>query len=107
MLLAVTKLTVQILRFVDEKFPGWVECKFVDATGRPHSFIEKIPIVTNEDLDADSGYPQPGIVGCEIVKQFQDDKGRRLVCITTSRPWSIETAEGLSEFTVSADLISV
>lgn len=106
MLLAVTKLTVQILRFVDEQFPGWVEYKFVDATGRAHSFIEKIPIVTNEDLDADSGYPQPGVVGCEIVKQFQDDKGRRLVCITTSRPGSIETAERLSEFTVSADLIS-
>jgi hypothetical protein len=107
MLLAVTKLTVQILRFVDEAFPGWVECRFVDATGRQHSFIEKVPIVTNEDLDADSAYPQPGIVGCEIVRQYQDDKGQRLAPITTSRPWSIETAEGLSEFTVSADLINV
>jgi hypothetical protein len=78
----------------------------VDATGRQHSFIEKVPIVTNEDLDPDSAYPQPGIVGCETVKQYQDDKGQRLVCITTSKPWSIETVEGVSEFTVSADLIS-
>jgi hypothetical protein len=99
-------LTVQIVPFVDIDQPGWVECRFADATGRQHSFIEKIPIVTNEDLDADSAYPQPGIVGCEIVKQYQDHKGQRLVCITTGRPWSIETAEGLSEFTVSAGLIS-
>jgi hypothetical protein len=100
-------LTVQIVRFIDSDQPGWIECRFEDATGRQHSFIEKVPIVTNENLDADSAYPQPGIVGCEIVKEFRDEKGRRLVCITTSRPWSIETAEGLSEFTVSADLISV
>src|SRR3984893_19029029 len=99
-------LAVQIVRFVDTNQPGWVECEFVDATGRPHSIIEKIPIVTREDLDADSEYPKPGTVRCEILNRYQDDKGQELVCITTSRPFSVETVEGLCEFTVPVVLIS-
>jgi hypothetical protein len=79
----------------------------VDATGRQHSIIEKIPIVTREDLDADSKYPTPGTVRCEVLKRYQNDKGRDLVCITTNRPFSVETTEGLSEFTVSGASISV
>ena len=43
---------------------------------------------------------------CEILKRYQNDKGQDLVCITTNRPFSVETTEGLSEFTVSAVLIS-
>jgi hypothetical protein len=78
----------------------------VDATGRPHSIIEKIPVVTPEDLDADSEYPKPGTVRCEILKRYQNDKGQDLVCVTTNRPLSVETTEGLSEFTVSSVLIS-
>jgi hypothetical protein len=77
----------------------------VDATGRPHSIVEKIPVVTREDLDADSKYPRPGTVRCEILKRYQDDKGQDLVCVTTNRPFSVQTTEGLSEFTVSAVLI--
>ena len=78
----------------------------MDATGRPHSIIEKIPVVTPEDLDADSEYPKPGTVRCEILKRYQNDKGQDLVCIITNRPFPVETSEGLSEFTVSAILIS-
>jgi hypothetical protein len=78
----------------------------MDATGRQHSIIEKIPVVTAEDLDADSEYPKPGSVRCEILKRYQNDKGQDLVSITTNRPFSVETVEGLSEFTASAVLIS-
>ena len=78
----------------------------MDATGRQHSIIEKIPILTREDLDADSEYPTPGTVRCEVLKRYQNDKGQDLVCVTTNRPFSVETTEGLWEFTVSAVLIS-
>ena len=83
-----------------------MECEFADVTGRQHSIIEKIPVVTRQDLDADSKYPRPGTVRCGILKRYQNDKGQDLVCITTNRPFSVETTEGLSEFTVSAVLIS-
>ena len=60
---------------VDSHQPGWVECEFVDAEGRRHLIIEKVPVVTAEDLDADSEYPKSGTVRCEIVKRYAK-KGR-------------------------------
>jgi len=57
-------LSVQIVRFVDDSFPGWVECQFTDAVGRVHTLIEKYPMVTAQMLDADSQYPQTGVVEC-------------------------------------------
>jgi hypothetical protein len=98
-------LEIKIIRFVDDSFPGWVECEFADAEGRRHSIIEKVPVVTTEVLDADSDYPKRGSVGCEILKRYQNEKGQELVCISTRKPWYIETTEGASEFTVPARLI--
>jgi hypothetical protein len=98
-------LVVKIVRYVDDSQPGWVECEFADAAGHRHSIIEKVPIVTAEDLDAGSEYPKPGGVRCEILKRYHNEKGQELVCITTDRPLSIESTEGASEFTVHASLI--
>jgi len=78
----------------------------VDAGGRRHSIIEKIPVVTAEDLDADSEYPRPGTVRCEIIKRNRDAKAQDFVCNNTDRPICIESTEGLSEFTVPANLIT-
>jgi len=41
---------------------------------------------------------------CETVKRFQDEKGRELARIWTP---GIESTEGLSEFTVTASLVTV
>ena len=95
-------LMVRIVRFVDNSQPGWVECEFADAEGRRHLIIEKVPVVTAEDLDADSEYPKQGTVRCEILKRYHNEKGQELVCITTYRPFCIESIEGASEFTVPA-----
>jgi hypothetical protein len=99
-------LMVQIVRFVDSHQPGWVECEFVDAKGRRHLVFEKVPVVTAEDLDADSEYPRPGTIRCEILKRFRSEKGQELVSITTERPFGIESTEKASEFTVPASLIT-
>ena len=90
-------LSVQIVRFVDDSFPGWVECQFTDAAGRVHTLIEKYPMVTAQMLDADSQYPQTGVVECEVLNRSQDARGGDLVRI---RMLSIESTEGLSEFVV-------
>jgi hypothetical protein len=99
-------LNVQIIRFVDGSFPGWVECELVDSEGRRHLIIDKFPMFTPKVLDADSEYPTPGTVRCEVLKRYQDEKGQELVCVSTARPWSIESTEGLSEFIVPAGLIT-
>jgi|SRR5260221_1631994 len=98
-------LTVQIVRFVDGGFPGWVECEFVDSEGRRHVIIEKVPMVTLKDLDSNSEYPTSGIVRCEVLERYQNERGQELVHVSTAMPWSIESTEGVSEFTVHAGLV--
>jgi len=93
-------LSVQITRWVRDDNPGWVQCEFLDADGRLHSFVEKEPVVSVEYLDAGSEYPRPGIIACTAVARWQDPGGRNLVRINTDSPWGIESAEGLSEFVV-------
>jgi hypothetical protein len=98
-------LSVTILRYLDDAYPGWVECAFRDAFGREHLFREKLPIVTNESLDADSGYPRPGTIACENVDQWKDDKARVIVRIDTDKPWGCESIEGVTIFDVLPEQI--
>jgi hypothetical protein len=83
-----------------------VECELVDASGRCHILKDKVPIFTAEDLDADSRYPTPGLVACEVVERYQNEKGQELVRVSTVKPDGIESTEGMSEFTVSAGAVS-
>lgn len=91
-------LAVQIVRFIDDGFPGSVACDFCDAAGRVHTIVDKYPIFTEQMLDDHSPHPQPGDVECEVLGRSQDDRGRELVCIKTL---GIESTEGQSEFVVS------
>src|SRR5260221_8839703 len=93
-------LIVQIVRFVDGGFPGWVQCEFMDAEGRKHSLIDKVSTFISKSLDAESSYPQGGVVRCKILSQSCDEKQRELVRVTTARPDVVESTEGLSEFVV-------
>lgn len=99
-------LAITIVRFVDDHQPGLVECEFADAEGRIHKIVEKIPLVTAADLWRDSTYPQPGSVACEVLRKWSDEHGRELARITTDRPWSIESTEGLSEFVMLSSQLS-
>lgn len=95
-------LKVKIVRYVDDCQPGIVECEFQDAQGRSHKVIDKVPIFTDELLSAQSTYPAPGAIACEILDQWRDTRGRDLVRISIARPWGDESTEGLSEFIVVA-----
>jgi|SRR5215470_12338190 len=77
-----TCLRVDIVGFVDESFPGFVRCAFSDADGNRHTFIEKIPVVTTQDLWNDSIYPQQGSVPCERVECLKGEAERGLVHVT-------------------------
>ena len=99
----IQNLAVQIVRFVDERFPGWVASEFVDANGVSHTIIDKVPTFTTEVLDESSRYPQPGSVSGEVLAQWQDDGGRKLVRINTP---GIECTKGLSEFVVLSNQLT-
>jgi len=99
------KVCVQIIRYVDDSQPGWVECTFQDAWGRERIFTDKLPIFTEAYLDEQSNYPQPGFIACEIIRTWRDDIGRELISIDTSRPWGIEANDGETQFDVLAEQV--
>lgn len=94
-------LHVRIVRFVDQAQPGWVECELVDALGGIHCFVEKVPVVSRDDLRIDSVYPCDGTIACELADTWDDATGRQLMLVDTSLPWDIESIAGESCFTVS------
>jgi hypothetical protein len=91
---------VEINRYVDDAFPGFVECKLIDGWGTHHFFVEKVPIVTSESLDASSSYPRLGIIACQIVER-RDVDGREVVKIETETTWHVESTTGETSFDVS------
>ncbi|HKF03660.1 MAG TPA: hypothetical protein VKB49_15180 [Candidatus Sulfotelmatobacter sp.] len=101
-----TFLSVQIVRLVDDSFPGWVDCEFTDARARHHTITEKYAVLTHKMLDADSEYPTRGSMPCEVLHRYQNENGRACVRITTDKPLSIESNEGVSEFEVPEELVS-
>jgi len=95
-------VVVQILRFVDDAFPGWVECELTDVSGLQHVFRDKVPIFTTEVLDANSIYPRPGVHCPRDHRHTQSrltgnrQSGRRLLHIDgapTSRDLSEQTRD--------------
>lgn len=72
-------LRVSIARFVDEHFPGFVECEISDVDGVRYLIEDKVPIFTTENLWSDSTYPAEGTVGCEILERMTDDHGNEIV----------------------------
>jgi hypothetical protein len=73
-------ISVQIVRYVDDSQPGWVECQFTDMHGRQWSFIEKVPVVSETWLGSSSAYPQPGAIACEVIEWFGE-----VIRVDTSR----------------------
>jgi hypothetical protein len=94
------ELNVQIVRFVMDHQPAIVACELVDAAGHRHTFIDKVWIFSEQTLDAQSEYPQPGVIRCAVLETWHDSEGRELARINTADPDQIESTEGMSEFTV-------
>lgn len=98
-------LVVQVKRFVDDHFPGFVGCVLTDAEGIRHEFVEKVPIVSTSDFRSSSLYPQAGHIACIIEEEWIDELGRRLVRVNTEKPWSVESVAGKTTFTVLEEQI--
>jgi hypothetical protein len=95
-----TSVRLQIVEWVNDDQPGFVRCELRDAHGRMWSFLGKQPYFTDTWLDANSAYPQPGSLACEVLRQWRDETGRELARIDTERPWDIEAEDGSMQFDV-------
>jgi hypothetical protein len=91
-------IKIKITKFISDDQPGFVECTFIDANQKLHFVQDKVPIVTEKYLDANSEYPQDGIIACEIVKEWKDSNGQKIFTVNTSKPWGVDTVDGLTEF---------
>ena len=100
---SVTKVTIE--RFVDEDFPGLVECALVDSKGYTHRFVAKAPLVSTMDLSSDSTFPRSGYIACVVESEWTDDRGRQLVRVGNITPWDFESKAGEMTFTVLRDQI--
>ena len=93
-------ITVTITQYVDDQQPGWVRVKLVDAWGIEHTFVDKSPVFTAASLDADSHYPQPGLLACQLVIKWQDAQDREIVTVDTELPDHVATIAGETRFDV-------
>jgi hypothetical protein len=98
-------VSVSIARFIDDHQPGFVECILTDAFGKEHLIVEKVPVVSEEDLWSSSAYPRPGVVACELEEAWKATDGRSLVRVNTGRPWAIESTDGATIFVVLASQV--
>ncbi len=88
------------VRFTEaEAYPGWVECRFLDAFGKEWIFEEKCPYVA-EQIFPGAQFPQDAAIPCEQTDEHKDAEGRSLVTVTTLRPIWIEAITGESVFVV-------
>ena len=101
------QVRVEIVRFVDDDQPGFVECRLIDAWGREWSFVDKVPVFSCEDLWADSNYPCSGSIACEIIQRKVDANGREVVTIDTEKPFDVEATEGGYRFDVFPQQLAI
>ncbi len=99
-------IRVSITKFISDDQPGFVECKFTDVWGKEHIVQDKVPIVTEKYLDADSEYPQEGSIACQIIKEWNDANGLRIFTVTIAKPWSVDTIDGETEFDLRKEQLS-
>ena len=100
------KLSVSIIRFVDEHQPGWVEAELVDADGESHRFVDKVPIFSERDLVRSDTYPQPGQIRCVAISESRHADGRVVVEVSTASPDGVESTTGMSRFMVASTQLS-
>lgn len=95
-------LKIEITRFVEEGQPNVVECRFFDAHSKEHLIIEKVSVISAQDLSATDVYPRDEVISCTVLqKRNQGESG--IIEIDTSKPWGIESIEGKTVFEVRPD----
>ncbi|MCP1626873.1 hypothetical protein [Pseudomonas nitroreducens] len=84
-------LLVEIVRYTEECFPGWAECRLIDACGRDWRFLK--PRASLRTGSADDRLPAVGRIDCEVLERLD---GSALV--STAQPRGIRSLDGENRF---------
>lgn len=95
---AVGLVEVEILGVESEDFPIWIECKLTEFDGREHQIIEKLPVLTEHELNIEK-LPATLQIECTVISIEQEQ-----VLIDLSRPHGIQSTEGVQKFVVHSSL---
>jgi hypothetical protein len=98
-------VTLKISRFVDDSFPGFVECLLEDADGTQHRIVEKAPVVLGSDPTPSGALPANCAITCTVAAEWTDERGRALVMVDTMTPHGIESVAGQSQFVVDRSAV--
>lgn len=55
----------------DGGYPDWLRIELTDAHGCVWTIVEKVPVVTAEDLTSESGYPRPILLDAWEINRRQ------------------------------------
>ena len=99
-------VSVEIVRYVNDSQPGWVEARLRDASSLEWFFVEKVPILTEAPLSAETHYPVPGMIACEVTRSWRNENGREIYDIDTASPDGVEAEGGVSRFNVFAEQVT-
>ena len=76
------------MHWADDHFPGRIEVGLVDAEGRTHRIVEKVPVLTRNNITAESTFP----LELWIEAEFERIKGG---AVLVRFAHGVETADGL------------
>lgn len=89
---------VEILGGESEDFPIWIECRLTEFDGSEHRIIEKLSVLTEQELNTDK-LPTTLQIQCTVLSIEQEN-----VLIDLSIPHGIQPTEGVQKFVVHSSL---
>jgi hypothetical protein len=100
-------LSVKVLEYVDDGYPGWVRAVFNDANGKEWSIVDKTVYFEGYDeLGKDSIYPQPNQIECRVIGEREGTDNRRILLIDIEVPNGLNAEDGTTKFEFSSDQIN-
>src|SRR5262245_57671385 len=90
-------LRCELVAWVDREGPGVVRACLVDATGREHYFVDKVPIFGG-DFGPQQELPVPGVIRSAVLAR-EGPVGQEVFVVSTSMD-HIASMEGVEEFRV-------
>ncbi|GAA0221940.1 hypothetical protein [Cryptosporangium japonicum] len=70
-------IRVEVVRWVDAEWPGWMEVHLREADGSTATIVEKVPVLLWDELPAtELGLPAQIDIPCDVLEREQDVVGR-------------------------------